>query len=174
MNHDEQWKPIAGFEGLYEVSDMGRVRSLGRVVMQGARAMKIRPRIRKQSIGIGHGYPIVSLFKNGRGVLRTVHRMVAVAFIPNPLGLSDVDHRDRVRTNATAVNLRWVTRSVNNYNRNPVLSGPPSGVRFKPENTKRPWIARLSRKYLGCFTTLEAATAARAQALEQFIATQST
>lgn len=97
----EEWKPIKGYEGLYEVSNMGRVKSLHR--SQGI--------ILKQ--GTFHGYMKVGLHKNGTRSTKKVHRLVATAFIRNPNNYEFVNHKDGNKKNNTVDNLEWCTRSYN-------------------------------------------------------------
>ena len=98
----EYWKPVVGYEGLYEVSNWGRVKSL-----------KFgKERILKQSIR--HGYYIVSLWKNGKGKTYSVHRLVAEAFIDNPDNLPCVNHKDENKQNNVVSNLEWCTHEYNN------------------------------------------------------------
>lgn len=96
----ENWKAVPGYGGLYEVSDLGRVRSYAR-----GTARLLRPGI------ASHGYPTVAL---GRGKSRTVHSLVAEAFLgPRPAG-QEVCHRDGDRANPALSNLVYGTRSENN------------------------------------------------------------
>ena len=98
---NEIWKPVVGYEGLYEVSNMGRVKSLE------IRAYK-RPHILKQ--GTVLGYKQVR-FVNGKQF--KVHRLVAEAFVSNPFGKPHVGHKDESRDNNIAENLEWVTPKEN-------------------------------------------------------------
>ena len=102
---DEIWCPIKGYEGLYEVSDQGRVRSL-----------KFgKERILKTGI-TPQGYLFVSICKNGEQKKCKVHRIVAQAFIPNPDNLPEVNHKDEDKTNNSVSNLEWCDRKYNiNY-----------------------------------------------------------
>lgn len=106
---DEIWKPIEGYEGLYEVSNLGNVRSLGN-----GKTWK-EPRIRKTNI-CNNGYHSVSLYKNGKEKRFLVHRLVAESFILNPDNLPQVNHKDEDKTNNCADNLEWCSAEYNiNY-----------------------------------------------------------
>lgn len=97
----EEWRDVVGYEGLYEVSDWGRVRRNGKIL----RPAKIK-----------NGYLLVSLYKNGIVRRVYIHRLVASAFIPNPQNLPEVNHRDENKTNNAVSNLEWCTHDYNmNY-----------------------------------------------------------
>lgn len=98
----ENWKAIVGYEGLYEVSDFGRVKSL----KYGKKKILIPGKI-------SSGYLIVNLCKDGKVKHMLVHRLVAEAFIPNPQGLETINHKDEVKTNNVASNLEWMSRGDN-------------------------------------------------------------
>lgn len=111
-NHEE-WLAVPGFEGLYEVSNTGKVKSLERedVVATHDRQPFKRKRsekLLKQYID-RYGYLKVYLYKNKKPHYLTVHRLVALAFIPNTENKNTVDHIDCDRTNNRVENLRWVT-----------------------------------------------------------------
>lgn len=92
----EIWKPVAGFEGLYEVSNLGRVK--GKRVLKPNNTGK---------------YFQVCLSKNGRKYYVSIHRMVAMAFVPNPNGFPEVNHKDENKLNNAADNLEWISRMSN-------------------------------------------------------------
>lgn len=100
----EIWKPIAGYEGLYEVSNLGQVRSLPRKNVKGGI---------KSPTETKWGYLICPLWKNGKAKHCSVHRLVAEAFIPNPENKPTVNHIDCNRKNNRADNLEWATQSEN-------------------------------------------------------------
>lgn len=109
----EEWRDIAGYEGLYQVSNLGRVRSLDRVIkcVDSIRRYKgCMLRLAKQ----GNGYMSVSLQKSGDRKTKLVHRLVAQAFIQNPDNLPEVNHLDENKENNVVDNLEWVTQAENN------------------------------------------------------------
>jgi hypothetical protein len=114
-NAVEIWASIDGFEGLYEVSTFGRVRSMERVVMNNGGLQHKHERILKQNIG-RFGHCTVVLCKNGKTFPRLVHRLVATAFISNPDGKPVVDHIDTNPMNNSVSNLRWATVQENALN----------------------------------------------------------
>ena len=105
---EEIWKPIKDYEGLYEVSNLGRVKSLN---YRGTGKWKIL-----KNIECSNGYLVVVLTKNGKRKQFKVHRLVAEAFIPNPENKPCVDHINTIRTKNYVWNLRWVTHEENNNN----------------------------------------------------------
>lgn len=107
-----EWKPVVGFENLYEVSSNGDIRSLDRWVRYGHGLRLIRGRILKQTVNT-HGYYRVALGEKQRFRTKEVHRIVAVAFVPNPLRKGCVNHKDGRKTNNMVSNLEWVTHSEN-------------------------------------------------------------
>jgi len=112
---EEVWVDIEGFEGLYQVSSMGRVKSFDRVTRNIIRPFIKKGRILKPNPD-GHGYVYVTLFKDGIRSRVKVHRLVANAFIPNPENKPEIDHINSIRDDNRLENLRWVTRSENNKN----------------------------------------------------------
>ena len=108
----EEWRPIEGYEGLYEVSSYGKVRSLDRYDRMN-RFWK--GRILK-SYTDTVGYLNVRLCSNGKLKHHLVHRLVAKAFIPNPDNLPQVNHRDEYKNNNRVENLEWCDGKYNvNY-----------------------------------------------------------
>ncbi len=115
----EVWKPIEGYEGIYEVSSFGRVRSLDRIVDFGnenySRQMLCKGKIMKGSIS-HNGYIYVSLCLPNKKVRTYIHRLVAKAFISNPKGYNVVNHKDENKKNNNVSNLEWCTTKYNlNY-----------------------------------------------------------
>ena len=109
----EVWKDVPGYEGLYQVSNLGNVKGLyhrcyGRI-LSAARNSK--------------GYRYVCLYKNGKAKGIKVYRLVALAFLSNPGNLPEIDHIDGSRDNDIASNLRWVSHKEN-------INNPITRMRF--------------------------------------------
>lgn len=109
-----EWRPINGFEGIYEVNDVGQVRSLPRMVNGRDGFPRKRPGCTKKAINI-HGYLYYSLSKGGKDKRFAAHRLVAEAFIPNPEKKPEVNHKDGDKHNNSVDNLEWVTRTENHH-----------------------------------------------------------
>ena len=160
----EVWKDIQGYEGLYQVSNLGRVKSLGRFIDNLVRGHYwqeeriLKPRKTKR------GYLIVTLSKNNKLKYFTVHRLVAITFISNTKNKPQIDHINADKTDNSVNNLRWVTAKENVNNpltiaslsiakkgkNNPMFgkTGKNSPIFGKKhsEETKRKISARLSGK----------------------------
>lgn len=101
----EIWKPVVGYEGLYEVSNIGRVK--------GINTYSHKEPIILSQCKRKDGYLSVRLSKNNISKSKTVHRLVAMAFIPNPDNLEMVNHKDENKANNKVDNLEWCTRAYN-------------------------------------------------------------
>ena len=117
----EVWKDIDGYEGLYQVSNLGRVRSLNCYVPRRNRWGGITQMYKNGVILAStreneSRYLTVSLYKNGKRHLKYVHRLVAIAFVENPNEYQEVNHIDEDKLNNEACNLEWCDRTYNaNY-----------------------------------------------------------
>lgn len=113
----EIWKDIEGYEGLYQVSNLGRVKSLKRETWGHNKYYK-EERILVQNVRnyCNHSHYGVNLAKDGKYKTHRVHRLVAQAFIPNPQNKPEIDHIDTNPLNNRVDNLRWVTRKENMNN----------------------------------------------------------
>lgn len=137
----EEWRPVVGYEGLYEVSDWGRVRSLDRIVNgKNQWAKVVYKTLRKGKILtpiiINGQYHLVRLCVNKKQTPKLVHVLVAEAFIPNPENKPEVDHIIPITNGGTneVWNLRWVTKEENFLN--------PLTKQNHSEAAKRNWINR--------------------------------
>lgn len=108
----EQWKPIAGYEGIYEVSNTGKVRSLTREIPYPNGKTRKTAGFEKKPVEVG-GYLYFCLSKNGQSRRFAAHRLVAMAFLENPDNKPEINHKDCNRKNNRADNLEWVTRQEN-------------------------------------------------------------
>lgn len=112
------WKDIKDFEGYYQVSDSGLVKSLPRTITRNSGSYKIQERILSPSKHKS-GYLYVMLSKDGLDYMKRVHRLVAEAFVPNPDNLPCVNHKDENKRNNVSSNLEWCTHQYNiNYSGN--------------------------------------------------------
>lgn len=97
---EEIWKPVIGYEGNYEISNLGRLKNI----------YKCKKILKTYN---SSGYKRVKLFKNKIGTHILVHRLVAQAFIPNPENKPQVNHIDSNRSNNNVINLEWCTQREN-------------------------------------------------------------
>lgn len=103
---EEEWKDIFGYEGLYQVSTSGRIKSVARHTTKGG--------IMKTYLSKDTGYIGLSLSKNGKVRYATIHRIMAEAFIPNPENKPCINHKNSIRNDNRIENLEWCTHSENN------------------------------------------------------------
>ena len=113
----EEWRDIEDYKGKYQVSNIGRVKSLERTIWTGKGYYKTLPerilKLRKRK----DGYLQIKLYKDGAEKVYLVHRLVSEAFIPNPNNLPEINHKDENKQNNCVDNLEWCSRSYNNrYN----------------------------------------------------------
>ena len=130
----EIWKDIKGYEGLYQVSNMGRIKSLGNDKTRKEKILSLKPN--------NKGYIIVHLCKNGKRKHFSVHRLVAEAFLPNPDNLPVVNHKIddfEHRSDNRVENLEWCTVEYNNNygTHNKKLSKSLKGKKHKKHKLKK-------------------------------------
>ena len=126
----EEWRPLEGWERLYEISNRGDVKSVERTVRNGKGYRIVAERILKASKNSG-GYLQVHLSKDGKGKFYLVHRLVAEVFLDNPMGYTEVNHLDEDKTNNCADNLEWCSRSYNlSYNDRAKKAGKKAGKKL--------------------------------------------
>lgn len=123
MAISEEWRWVVGYEGLYMVSDQGRVFGLPKPTHYGHVLAKKTH---------ASGYESVCLCRGNHKRYVSVHRIVAAAFVPNPNGKPEVNHKNGIRSDNRASNLEWVTRSENERHAYHVLGKSPN----------RPWAGK--------------------------------
>lgn len=137
MRESEVWRPIKGFENIYEVSNFGKVKRLHTAKRAGAGNYERKERILNQRKS-NKGYLLVDLYKNNTRSQLLVHRLVAQAFLDNPMNLPCVNHKDENPLNNKLYNLEWCSQKYNmNYgtcadrigkaNSKPIISIDESG-----------------------------------------------
>lgn len=160
----EIWKDIEGYEGLYQVSDLGRVKSLIRYHNTSWRILT--PRLQH------NGYLMVTLSKNNIKNQISVHRLVAFTFISNPENKKCVNHKDGNKQNNTLANLEWVTNRENSAHHflKQNFSSSYVGVHWNKDNNKWRSSIRLGKKliHLGYFSTEQDASIAYTQYKQQY------
>ena len=135
----EEWRPIEGYEGLYEISSYGRVRSLDKYVKSKSESYRLHKGKVLSPEKNTRGYLSVVLSYNGKHKTITVHRLVAQAFLPNPDNLPEINHKDEDKTNNNVTNLEWCDHKYNvNYG--------TRNIRAKETAIKNGYWTGLSRK----------------------------
>lgn len=132
---EEIWKDIKGYEGLYQVSNLGRVRSLNRVVRH-SRGLPYMKTVRGRIMSIDHlsrEYRRINLCVNNVRKSFFIHRLVASSFIENNDGLPEVNHLNGIKTDNRATNLEWCTSSDNSKH----------AIRIGLQKPTRPWRGKM-------------------------------
>ena len=130
----EEWRDIAGYEGLYQVSNMGRVKSLERTVTRkNGRKLSVKEWILKPET-IHNGYLRVALEDSGKRKRFLIHRLVCEAFLENPKNKPEVNHINEDKSDNRACNLEWVTKeeNINHGTRNARVGKAVSKALSKP------------------------------------------
>ncbi|WP_312697093.1 NUMOD4 domain-containing protein [Sphingobacterium mizutaii] len=126
---EEEWRPVVGYEGLYEVSNIGRVRSLDKEWVSGedmgikkhsGKILSLRPRRRYPD----NDYTFVNLYRDRKMKSIATHRLVAIAFIPLVDGKDQVNHINGIKADNRVENLEWCTQSENQKHSFHVLKNP--------------------------------------------------
>lgn len=109
---EEVWKDVVGYEGLYQVSNLGRVKSCAHLVPTTNGFTRMSPSKIRINCFDGNYYHVI-LYKNRKRKICLIHRLVAEAFIPNPCSLPQVNHKDGNKLNNYVDNLEWCTAQEN-------------------------------------------------------------
>jgi hypothetical protein len=135
---EEEWKDIKGYEGLYKVSSIGRVKSINRITK--CKNGHLRP-FKETMLSMhpnNHGYMSVILCKNNKAKTTMVHRLVAETFIPNHGNKSEVNHLDGNKSNNCVSNLEWCTKEENMNHSRFVLGNKPVNLSGKHARNNKP------------------------------------
>lgn len=163
----EIWKPIPGYEGLYEASTLGRIRSVDKLIPHPRNknmSLPKRGRILKSELD-KYGYPVVTLCKDGKTKTFKVHRLIAQTYIPNPDNLPQIDHINAVKYDNQPKNLRWCTSQQNTVWRDeknrPKVLCKETGKIFKTSYEAAAWIIQNKFRNKKGFLTTNHKTVAR-------------
>lgn len=146
---NEEWRNIEGYEGMYQVSNMGRVKSLERYVVKDNKGNLA---LKQSRLIIPHkqnsGYLYVSLNKKNTRKNYLVHRLVALAFIDNPNNYLEVNHKDENKLNNISDNLEWCTHQYNNFYGTKIerQRQKMQGRKRSPESIEKTRLANLGKK----------------------------
>ena len=139
----EKWLPVTGYSGMYEVSNLGRVRSIDRMITRSTGAIENhKGRVMKQHKA-GLGYLFVSLFKKGKRKMIYVHRLVASEFLERN-DKSHVNHKDFNKTNNELSNLEWVTAKENTHHY--LMASPGMAAKDASEKILSSYAEKLASK----------------------------
>lgn len=160
----EQWKDINGYEGFYQVSNLGNVKSLDRYVERVSNSEVVKVK-RKGCIIIQgerpNGYNKVELYKNGNCKTFSVHRLVAECFISNKKNVSDVNHKNGNKSDNRVENLEWCTHSENELHahRTNLKQGSKGASNGMSKLTEEEVLDIRAAYNLGCFSYAKLAKA---------------
>lgn len=144
---EEIWKDIKGYEEMYQVSNLGRIRSLDRYVRHKkiGSIRLIKGKIMSPTISKSTGYLTTTLYKQGKGKQVTIHRLVAEAFIFNPTDKPEVNHINGIRSDDRVENLEWVNRRENQLHAYRVLK---RGYKLPTKEQRKKYLDTLGKEII--------------------------
>lgn len=155
----EIWKDILGYEGLYQVSNLGRIKSCQKIVLHPKGGSKLLKEKIRKLVPDKDGYLVIDLYKNGVGKIYKVHRLVGLAFIQNDESKKIINHKNGIKNDNNINNLEWCTDSENQIHafknglKKPKINGEKCVMMFEKNTGKFVMefnsISNAS-KYLGC------------------------
>lgn len=168
---EEIFKDIKGYEGIYQISNLGRVKSL---IMWDGHTYKSRKKpVFMNPTDNGHGYMVVPLRKNTKRENHYIHRLVAEHFLEKKKGKDVVNHIDFNKSNNTVSNLEWCTQKENIHHSSENMRHPrdictsKTGEKYIYKR-KYGYAVSICRKYIGTYKTISDAVEKRNRALEEF------
>lgn len=147
----EIWRDVAEYEGYYQVSNLGNVRSVERTVARSNYFVVLKSQVLKPAIRTA-GYLFVNLSKDSKVKTKNIHRLVADAFLPNPQCKQEVNHKNGNKTDNNINNLEWCSRSENMIHSYDVLGNR----RFGKDNPRAKVILQIKNgkvigRFYGCY-----------------------
>lgn len=131
----EIWKDIQGYEGLYQISNKGRVKSLERTINQRHRKCNLKEKVLKENLNLGYAYVFLYNGQNKRRFKN--HRLVAQTFIPNPKNKKEVNHINGIKSDNRVENLEWCTHQENMQHAWDTGLSKPSGIKGEQAGTAK-------------------------------------
>ena len=166
---EEIWKDVIGYEGLYQVSSLGRVKGLEKKVTRSNRIHSLKERMLDPYVGF-HGYKMFNLVGNGKTRSVALHRIITETFIPNPENKRTINHKNKVKIDNRIENLEWCSdrENVSHAVKDKKKHSKYIGVTW--DITKSHWIVRVrmkgTRKFVGTFKNEDLAGKAYIQFLQ--------
>jgi hypothetical protein len=154
----EKWKDVIDYEGYYQISNFGRLRSVDRFVIN---KMGVKRKLKgslKNTYQINGGYLMVSLGKKGINKAYLVHKLVANAFLLNPFNYKQINHKNGNKKDNILNNLEWCTARENTHHARQKMKSSSNyiGVSFSPNDKTNPWVSRITIngkiKYIGRYS----------------------
>jgi hypothetical protein len=173
MQQQEIWKDIPGYEGKYQVSNLGNVKSLSRIVLRhGKYPFLSKEKILKTNFN-NTNYLVVNLYKNNKSKTITIHKLVAIAFLNHMPDVNNelvIDHINNIQYDNRLENLQIITQRENTSKDRKNKTSKYTGVFFVKKINK--WVSTIRLKkeriYIGCFDKEEEASLAYRETLENY------